>query len=410
VNLLFVVQRYGADIAGGAEHLVREYALRLTERGHHVEVLTSCAHSYTDWADVHPPGTSTDGGVTVHRCRVVAPRPNDLFGPLHQRVTAPRGDQGRWSPVVTTSWSRMIGPDLEGMDEWLLANCSRFDAVVFSGYLYSPSIRGLPLVAPLVPTVLQPVAHDEITLRLPILRELFDHAAGINFLTHEERALVDQRFRPTAVSRVFGAGVGTAPPGLDVAGERARFGLGDSDYLVCVGRIDPAKGMHELGGHFRAFRERHDIDLKLVFVGSEIHPLERHPDIVVTGFVDESTKWALISGSTILAQPSYFESFSLSLAEGWRCARPALVQGRNDVLRGQVRRADGGLTFTSFSEFDAGLDLLLGDPDLRTHFGISGQNYVEQYNWGNVLDNFESLLSDTRQAWNHRRSSQRDQR
>ena len=93
----------------------------------------------------------------------------------------------------------------------------------------------------------------------------------------------------------------------------------------------------------------------------------------------------------------------MSLAEGWRCGKPALVQARNDVLIGQVRRAEGGLGYTSYAEFDAALQLLLESEDRRTHFGISGRNYVEQYNWSTILDSFERLLNDAQRAWHDQR-------
>lgn len=401
MRLLFVVQRYGAGIAGGAEHLVRQYSERLVRRGHHVEVLTSCATSYADWADHYPPGTTTIEGVTVHRLRVARRRDNDLFAPLHKRIAREGDGHARWSPTVASLWSRRIGPELAGLESWLLSHAARFDVVVFSGYLYTPSTQGLPITAPLAPTVLQPVAHDEPMLRLPVTRRLFDHATGINFLTDEEAQLVTQRFRPPGVKRVFGAGVEPIPQNLptDV---RQRYGIGSSPYIVCVGRIDPAKGMHELAANVREYRARRRTDIKLVLVGSEVHPIGADEHVIVTGFVDEPTKWALLDDSMVLAQPSYYESFSLSLAEGWRCAKPAIVQGRNDVLAGQVARSGGGLAFRSFAEFDAGLGLLESSPTLRDRMGRSGQDYVEQYNWDAVLDSFEGLLSDTRQAWTGR--------
>ena len=38
MRLLYVVQRYGETIAGGAEQHCREMAERMARRGHHVEV------------------------------------------------------------------------------------------------------------------------------------------------------------------------------------------------------------------------------------------------------------------------------------------------------------------------------------------------------------------------------------
>ena len=65
VKILFVVQRYGVEVAGGAERACREYAERLAGRGHRVEVLTTRARSYVDWADEYPPGRHELNGVVV---------------------------------------------------------------------------------------------------------------------------------------------------------------------------------------------------------------------------------------------------------------------------------------------------------------------------------------------------------
>ena len=47
------------------------------------------------------------------------------------------------------------------------------------------------------------------------------------------------------------------------------------------------------------------------------------------------------------------------LLEAWNHGVPALVNGRCDVLRGQVLRADGGLYYRSYDEWAAGLSYLL---------------------------------------------------
>ena len=72
MRLLYVVPRYGERAAGGAEGACRSFATRMAARGHTVEVVTSCAISYLDWANVLPRGADDDGGVTVHRLLTVA--------------------------------------------------------------------------------------------------------------------------------------------------------------------------------------------------------------------------------------------------------------------------------------------------------------------------------------------------
>jgi hypothetical protein len=66
VKLAFVVQRYGADIAGGSELHCRDLAQRLAPP-HDITVLTSCARDYVSWANEYPAGESSDGAVRVVR-------------------------------------------------------------------------------------------------------------------------------------------------------------------------------------------------------------------------------------------------------------------------------------------------------------------------------------------------------
>ena len=67
MKLSFIVQRYGAEFIGGAEKYVRSMAIGLAAMGHDITVITSCATSYADWADVYPPGVVVEGGAKAYR-------------------------------------------------------------------------------------------------------------------------------------------------------------------------------------------------------------------------------------------------------------------------------------------------------------------------------------------------------
>ncbi len=98
MKLLFVVQRYGADIAGGAEQACRLFAERLASAGHEVTVVSTQARNYADWANEMPGGESELNGVRVWREPVARARPAPLFGPLYQRVAGrPSAPLRRWS-------------------------------------------------------------------------------------------------------------------------------------------------------------------------------------------------------------------------------------------------------------------------------------------------------------------------
>ena len=402
MRLLFVVQRYGREVAGGAETCCREFATRLAARGHNVDVLTSAALSYRTWANHFPPGTAELDGVTVHRLPVVGERDDRFFTPLNTRVV--------WGhkPVplhLQLQWMRAQGPWIPDVVPWLVDRAAGYDVVVFFTYLYYPTWAGLPAAAALAPTVLHPTAHDEPPIALELFRTMFRHPAAFAFLTEEELELVDARFPLRRPYEVVGVGVELETHGDGGAAFRAAYGLEDRPYLAFVGRVDPAKGSEELLEFFAAYKERSPGPLALAVVGDPVRPLDDHPDVIRTGFVSEELKESALSGALALAQPSYFESFSMILTEAWAHARPALVQGWCDVLAGQCRRSGGGIPYKGYAEFGAALDLLLADDALRERLGRAGRRHVEEhYAWDTVLDRYERLLESTRMSMGNRTS------
>lgn len=400
MRLLYTVQRYGADIVGGSEAACRMFAERLVERGHHVEVVTSCARRYTDWADEYEPGSTVINGVMVHRHPVVAERSDKEFGPLNEwTINGPRP-----LPLFQQQrWMRVMGPQLRGYRRWMSEHAARFDAVIHMTYMYGSTTTGLAVAAGRVPTILQPTAHDEPAFWVRQYDTLFRLADAFIFFTPEEREIVRGRFRFDPDGAVIGIGMDIHPH-ADPLPFRHRFGLGDDPYLLYVGRIDHAKGATEAFGFFAAYKQRNPGPLKFVLAGDPLYDLPSHPDVVEVGFLDEQSKRSALAGCLALLQPSYFESFSIVLCEAWLQRRPALVQARSEVLAGQARRSQGALPYRGFAEFEAALDLLCRDPEFSDALGENGRAYVERgYNWPAVLDQVEQTVMLAQENFERRR-------
>jgi len=359
-------------------------------------VLTTCARHYLDWANTYEPGTETIDGVAVHRLPVRRPRDLRIFGDLSGRVFG----NDRSAPFqMQHEWMRQQGPDVPELVPWLQERAWTYDVAVFFTYLYKVTFDGLPVAARLVPTVLHPTAHDEPALYLDLFDFVLRQPHAFACSTEEEAALIRGRRRSVAPTSVVGIGVD-----LDFTGDetsfRTAYGLGDRPYLLVVGRVDPHKGSQELYDFFVAYKQRHEGELALVVLGEQVTDLEPHPDVVLTGFVDDVARRGALAGAWAVVVPSYFESFSMVLSEAWAARKPVLVQGRSDVLTGQARRSGGGIPYTGFAEFEAAVEILAEDGGLGRSLGLAGRRYVEdRYDWEHVLDRYERQLMVVGRSW-----------
>ena len=391
MRLLYTVQRYGTDIVGGSEAACRMFAEHLVGAGHDVEVVTSCARRYLDWANEYPAGTAEANGVVVHRLAVTRPRTDDTFGPLNQwTIAGPR-------PMLTfqqTRWSQRMGPELEGYRGWLMANAARFDAAIHMTYLYATTTFGLPVTAGLIPTIMQPTAHNEPAIWVRRFDTLFRLPDSFLYFTPEEQSLVGARFGGELDGSVVGIGIDLVEADdADVADLRLTHGLGDDPYLLYLGRIDPMKGAVEAIQHFIAYKARYPGRLKLVLVGDAVVDVPAHPDIRSIGFLDERRKRSVLRGAIALLQPSYFESFSIVLCESWVQRRPALVQSASPVLSGQAQRSCGAIPYHGFAEFEASVNRMLTNRSLASGLGANGRRYVEDhYSWPSVVAAVEAEI------------------
>ena len=407
MRLAFVVQRYGDDFVGGAERYTASMAKGLAAEGHDVSVVTSCATSYEDWADVYPPGVTDEHGVTVHRLPVRASRANDRFVPLHLRAVDTH-DLPLW-PWAQERWAQTMGPDLAGVEPVLADLAATHDVTVLVGYHYAQTLRLTEVAAVHGATVVVPTAHPEGAFHVGRVRRMFEHADRVLCLAPEEADLVASVHGCSERIDVVPCPVEPfdRPPQAAIAAAVSARGLDEGRYAIVVGRVDPAKGSDDAVRHCTRFRRSIDPTLRLAVVGPG-GDLAADDAIVPTGFVEEADKNALVAGAAVVLQPSYMESFSLALMEGWLLGRPALIQRRSRVLAGHAQRSGGGLTYEDYPGFEAALATLLQQADLATELGRRGGEYVRhEFAWDRVAPAFLEAMERAAAAGDRRLARER---
>jgi glycosyltransferase involved in cell wall biosynthesis len=384
VKLAFVVQRYGQDIAGGSESHCRQLAERLTPR-HDITVLTTCARDYVSWANSYRPGETTENGVKVIRFPVARQRRIKAFADLSDELFDAGG-----TPALQEEWFRENGPVTPELLDHLRAHGGSYDLVLFWAFRYFHSYFGLPIVAERA--VLVPTAEEDLVIELDVLPEFFRKPAGYIFLTREERNLVSGRAAGLSVPEAI-VGIGLEPASQAPLAPQAL----QAPYVLYLGRVDKNKGCETLLEYFQEFAAEHN-GVDLVLAGPAKIQIPRHPRIRALGYVSDEERLALLTNAQALIVPSPYESLSIVLLEAWNHAVPALVNGRCKVLAGQVRRANGGLTYQSPAAFTEALRFLLSHAEERAALGRQGRAYVErEYRWPTVLSRVEALLKEVKE-------------
>jgi len=383
VKLAVVVQRYGADVSGGAELHARYIAERFAHHAE-VEVLTSCARDYVTWNNELPPGEEIVNRVKVRRFPVARPRNTREFGRRSQHVF-----NEAHSLADELRWLESEGPASPALIQYIRRSRGEFDFFLFFSARYYPSwhgARAVPEKAILVPT-----AERDPAVGLSIFGPLFRGARAVMYNSLEERAMIEsvsQRKGPGVV-----VGVGSAIPDRTQPWRfKKKFNV-KGPFAIYIGRLDENKGCKELFTYFQSYATLYPRGLDLILVGSKHIDVPAHPRIRHLGFLTDEDKFDGLAASDVLIMPSPYESLSMVTLEAWALGKPVLTNGRCDVLRGQSMRSNAGLYYDTVEEFAEALFSLEASGPLGAILGRNGHEYFKRhYTWPVIERKYQDMF------------------
>jgi glycosyltransferase involved in cell wall biosynthesis len=181
------------------------------------------------------------------------------------------------------------------------------------------------------------------------------------------------------------------PTATEVERVRERFGIGGR-YTLFVGGIEPRKNLGALVEGFR----RAETDAWLVVAGgrtnwapSEVErvraavdalPAEVRRRVVLTGYVAEPDKRALLAGADALAYPSLYEGFGFPVLEAFAAGVPVLTSTTSSLpeVAGEAALQVDPRDVGAIAD---GLETLLRDEGLREGLRRAGAERVATFTW-----------------------------
>jgi glycosyltransferase involved in cell wall biosynthesis len=385
VKVAIVVQRYGADINGGAEQHARYIAEHLA-RHVQVEVLTTCAHrDYISWKNELPEGKEMVHGIPVLRFNNTVERDPVEFAKWSERVFTQKH-----SLRDELTWLEAEGPTSPALIEYIRTHEADYDFFIFFSFRYHHSFHGARAVP--AKAIIVPTAERDGALGLGLYPPVFRGVRALMYNSFEERALIHGVAGNESVPGVV-VGVGSEIPERSNAGRfRQKFDIRDR-FAIYVGRIDENKGCVELFDFFEHYSHSLVDGMHLVLIGTAHVPIPKHPRIHHLGFVEDQDKYDAMAAAEVLIMPSYLESLSMVALEAWAMGQPVLANAKCDVLQGQCLRSNAGLFYANYAEFCETLRAIDTTPSLQAALGRNGRAFFERhYSWPVVIKKYTDML------------------
>jgi len=306
-----------------------------------------------------------------------------------------------------------------GLQFWLWRNIGQFDVVhIHALFSFSSIVGAWAAHRAGVPYVIRPLGtlnHYGVTQRRPCLKRLslallelpaLRRAAAVHFTSDDEQREAQQ-------SEAHMRGV-VIPLGIDAAdvskatpAKISALGLGNSAYILFVGRLNPVKNVE---GLLRAFREivAKWPTLFLLIAGdgapdyvAELkglaHSLALDEQVVWAGHVDDEAKGTLLAGASAFVLPSFSENFGIAAAEALMAGLPCVL-GHGVAIAQDVVDAGAGVAVSPDpASIAAGLMQMMADAEMRASMSeravaLAHDKYSAQAMGANLVALYEDIL------------------
>ncbi len=358
-----IVCPYNIFRGGGVQECVLALQAELNKRGHHARILTPQSKEARDrtMADVIFLGGGTEVKSPFHTTAQLSASANPEA--LQQALDKEKFDilhfHEPWVPILSRQ---------------LLTK--------------SPSVNVATFHARLPDSVMSRTIERVITPYTKSIVKYLDHLTAVS----PAAAQYIQSLTTKPVTII--------PNGIDLKKYKPQTKSQNTKNILYIGRLERRKGVKYLLQAFKVLQEGQP-DLRLIIAGEGSDRLKLETfahdnwvkNVTFLGYVEEAEKLHLLNQATLFCSPAlYGESFGIVLLEAM-ASRAVTVSGNNPGYA-SVLKERGALSLVNpkdTPEFARRLDLLLHDDDLRKLWKSWASEYVLQFDYSKVIDQYEQL-------------------
>lgn len=242
------------------------------------------------------------------------------------------------------------------------------------------------------------VARTIGAIRSPLARPIYNRLSAITAVSNVAAEFVSEHTDHH---------ISIIPNGIDLSKYKFQNSVEVSKVpqILYVGRLEKRKGVRYLLQAYKKLCEvQPKLKCKLVIVGDgpQRRTLETYvqehdlPRVSFLGYVSEARKLKLLGEADLFCSPAiYGESFGIVLLEAM--ARGTVAVAGNNPGYEAVMEGTGRLSIVNpkdTDEFARRLELFLTNESLRKMWLQWAKEYVKQYDYNNVIDQYEALYKN----------------
>lgn len=178
---------------------------------------------------------------------------------------------------------------------------------------------------------------------------------------------------------------------------KRRYHLPDS-YFLCLSTLEPRKNTAGIIAAYLQWQETTKMDVGLVIAGKK-YPgifsdtrLQEHPNIHLTGFVEETDKPLLYQHAVAFLYPSLYEGFGLPILEAMQCGTPVIT---SDATSMPEVSGDAAILVNpnDVKEIKDAMHEIVRDDQLRASLIKKGLERAKQFSWKRAAEEVLALFA-----------------
>ena len=172
-------------------------------------------------------------------------------------------------------------------------------------------------------------------------------------------------------------------------------------YFVYVGAQHSRKNIVKLFESFDLFREKYNIDYKLLMVGSRkrwtesiqsaYDNMKYQDQVIFTGRLDNSELYKVVGSAEAMTYISYFEGFGIPVIESFNCDVPVITSDKTSLPE---VAGEGALLIDPFNneEIANAMFRIASDQDLRSQLIQNARIQRSKFSWQQTADRLHDCI------------------